>query len=115
MELGLPRASAHRLSLAGTPLDLPAGAVLVTEGERGDQAFLLVAGAAEVRTADRVITIGPGAVVGELATLDPTRTRNATVVAATELEVLVYDVRTFRSLAGEAALRPHLVPERSVA
>ncbi len=64
---------------------------------------------------DRVVTLGAGDVVGELATLDPARTRNATVVATTELLVLVFDARTFNSLAREQALASILRPERSAA
>ena len=42
--------------------------------------------------------IGAGEVVGELAVLDPTATRNATVIASTELRALVLDPRAYRSL-----------------
>ncbi len=108
--LGLP--GADRLAGAGTPLDLPAGTTLAREGERGTQAFLLLEGTAQVLTADGVITVGPGSVVGERATLDHRCTRNATVVAETDVSVLVYDPRTYRALAHSDDLRPHLAPTR---
>lgn len=108
--LGLP--DADRLADTGTPLDLPAGTTLVRKGERGTQAFLLLEGTAQVLTADGVIPVGPGAVVGERATLDHRCTRNATVVAETDLSVLVYDPRTYRSLVDSPDLRPHLAPTR---
>ena len=69
------------------------------EGERGTQAFLLLEGQAEVHLADEQVMVGAGDVVGELATLDPHRRRNVTVVAAGPIKVLVYDVRTYRALA----------------
>ena len=53
--------------------------------------------------------------VGELATLDPHRTRNATVVAAGPIEVLVFDVATYRALARLDDLRSRLAPERVAA
>jgi CRP-like cAMP-binding protein len=61
------------------------------------------------------VTVGAGDVVGELATLDPHRTRNATVVAAGPIEVLVYDVATYRSLAQVDDLRSRLAPARVAA
>jgi CRP-like cAMP-binding protein len=84
--LGIAKAAASRLSRSGTLLDLAAGT-----------------------------TVGPGAVVGEVATLDPHRTRNATVVAHTPLVVLVFDVRTFRSIAQDEDLRDRLAPLRTAA
>ena len=113
--LGLNPFPAQRLSQAGTLLDLPAGTRLCTEGERGTQAFLLLEGHAEVRLADQTVEVGPGAVVGELATLDAKRPRNATVEAAEPVALLVFDTATFRSLAEDPELRPLLAPERAAA
>jgi CRP-like cAMP-binding protein len=113
--LGVSAAAAERLSLAGTLLDLADGTKLCTEGERGTQAFLLLDGEVDVVAADRQVRVGPGEVVGELATLDRTRNRNATVVAAGPVSVLVFDVGTFRSLAGDDDLHALLVPERVAA
>lgn len=115
ISLGVSAAAAERLSRAGTLLDLPEGTKLCTEGERGTQAFLLLAGEADVLVADRHVRVGPGQVVGELATLDRTRNRNATVVATGPVSVLVFDVGTFRSLADEDELHSLLVPERVAA
>lgn len=110
--LGIATDPATRLSRAGTLLDIPAGATLCREGERGTQAFLLLSGTAQVLTGDGVIRVGAGEVVGEMATLDPRRTRNASVLAETDLEVLVFDVGTYRALARSESLRPHLAPTR---
>lgn len=110
--LGLPLSAARRLSQAGTPVDLPAGATLCTKGDPGQEAFLLLEGEATVDLGDRVIRVGPGDVVGEMATLDPFARRNATVHADGPCLVLVYDVRTFRSLAS-TDLRELLVPDRA--
>jgi CRP-like cAMP-binding protein len=113
--LGMSRTSAELLSQRGTFLQLPAGTTLCTEGERGLEAFMLVDGEAHVRGRAADVTVGPGSVIGELATLDPRRTRNADVVAETDVSVLVFDVRTYRSLADEADLHARLAPERAAA
>jgi CRP/FNR family transcriptional regulator, cyclic AMP receptor protein len=71
------------------------GARLVTEGGRGLECFVIADGEAEVRrNGETIATIGPGTVVGELALLDATL-RNADVHAVTDLEVAVFDVRSF--------------------
>lgn len=113
--IGFDRTAAELLSRGGTILSVPAGATLCREGERGLEAFLVLEGDAEVILPDRRVHIGAGEVVGELATLDHTRTRNATVVAATDLLVLVFDVRTFSALADRPTLRRVLRPERVAA
>ena len=113
--LGLPSAAADRLSSAGTLLHLRAGTTLCTEGERGTQAFVMVEGEASVHTANGVVTLGPGEVVGEIAALDSTRHRNADVVTATPATVLVFDLATFRSLATSDDLKSRLAPVRTAA
>lgn len=113
--LGMSRQAAQRLARTGTLLHLRDGATLCTQGERGLQAFVILEGEARVLVDHSVISIGRGDVVGELATLDPHRTRNATVVAHGDVEVLVYDVRTFQDLAEDPELRPRLAPERTAA
>ena len=113
--LGFPAHSARQLSMGGTLLHLDAGAVLCQEGERGTQAFILLDGEVDVRLPDTTVRVDAGAVIGELATLDHQRTRNATVVAAGPIQVLVYDVATYRALAQLDGLRPHLAPQRTAA
>lgn len=111
--LGINRAAAERLSQGGTLLEVAAGTTLCRLGDRGLEAFLLIDGTANVLTDTGVIVLGPGEVVGEIATLDPARNRNATVVAATDMTVLVFDARTFRGLARVDDLRDRLAPARA--
>ncbi|HEX2576146.1 MAG TPA: cyclic nucleotide-binding domain-containing protein [Aquihabitans sp.] len=110
--LDLPRSAADRLVRQGTLVRIPSGKAICTKGQRGREAFLIVDGTANVLTDDGVVTAGPGDVVGELATLDWGRTRNATVVADGDVDVLVYDARAFLVLAEDPELRPRLVPDR---
>ena len=110
--LGFSESAARRLARHGTPIDLDAGVPLTTKGEFGGEAFLLVEGEAIVELAEGDVRVGPGAVIGEIAALDPHARRNATVRTASRSLVLVYDVQTFRSLAA-TDLRPVLVPDRA--
>ena len=112
--LGYSESAAARLAQAGTPLDLEAGTALTTEGERGEEAFLLLEGEAVVQLPHGDVVVGPGSVIGEIAALDPFTRRTATVVATQRCLVLVYDVATFRGLAS-TDLRSVLVPQRTLA
>jgi len=68
---------------------LPAGHVLMEEGEVGTEAFVVLDGVAEVSMGGRIVaTVGPGETVGEMALIDQ-RPRTATVTAVTPLRVLV--------------------------
>lgn len=110
--LGFSETAAKRLVAAGTPLQLPDGVELCVEGTRGEEAFVLLGGHAIVHLADRTVRLGAGDVVGELAALDPLARRTATVTTEGPTEVLVFDVRSFRSLA-DSDLHDLLVPDRS--
>jgi CRP-like cAMP-binding protein len=108
---GLSSDQARRLSTAGTPLLLRAGMQLCREGEFGLEAFVLVSGEAVVRLPGKDRTVAAGEVFGEIAALDPTRRRTATVETTADSVVLTYDVRTFRALAAE--MTDLLSPERA--
>ena len=110
--IGFSDSAARRLARHGTPMDLDGGVALTTEGELGHEAFVLVDGEALVELPGREVRVGPGAVIGEIAALDPSARRNATVRTVGRCLVLVYDVQTFRSLAA-TDLRPVLVPDRA--
>lgn len=84
-----------------TELHLKAGTEVVREGEPGREAFIIVSGTAAVkRNGRRIATLGPGDAFGELALLDH-GPRTATVVADTDLEVLVLNAGEFAGLLDE--------------
>ena len=86
------------LAASADETDLPAGHVLMWEGDPGAEAFLVLEGRAEVAVAGEVIaTVGPGQTVGEMALID-SRPRTATVVATTPLRVLVVGRRHLSAL-----------------
>ena len=79
-------------------IDLRADKVLIQEGERGREFFVIVSGEVQVRRKGRkVATLGPGDFVGEMALLSKAP-RNATVTAATAVDVLVITDRAFVGL-----------------
>ncbi len=100
----------RELSMIGRASDeiqVPAGKVLVEEGQPGFEFYLILDGEAVVkRNGKRVATLGPGSSFGELALL--TRLpRNATVEAATDMELLVLGQREFSGLLDEVPGMAH--------
>ena len=80
---------------------VPAGKVLVTEGETGHEFFVILDGTAKVtRQGRRIATLGPGQAFGELALLDKAP-RNATVVAESDVELVVLGQREFAGIIDE--------------
>jgi CRP-like cAMP-binding protein len=80
-------------------IDLREGKVLIREGARGREFFVLLDGAVDVTKSDRRINqLGPGDFFGEIALIAPSAVRTATVTAATDVEVLVVTAQSFRGL-----------------
>jgi CRP-like cAMP-binding protein len=80
---------------------VPAGKILVSEGETGHEFFVIVDGRARVtRQGKRVATLGPGQAFGELALLDK-HPRNATVIAETDMDLVVLGQREFAGIIDE--------------
>jgi len=88
----------QRIAQIADELDLRAGKVLIQEGERGREFFVIVSGEVEVRRKGRKLaTLGQGSFVGEMALLSKIP-RTATVTAVTPLDVLVITDRAFLDL-----------------
>ncbi len=83
---------------AAEELDVAGGEELVTEGRVGRDFFLILAGEAVVRRDRRkVATLGPGNWFGELSLID-NEPRSATVVAVTDMKLLVLGQAEFGGL-----------------
>jgi CRP-like cAMP-binding protein len=79
-------------------VDLPAGKVLTSEGDRGREFFVLLEGSAEVRRDGQELPpLGAGDFFGEIA-LVTDKARTATVTAASPMRALVITDRAFREL-----------------
>ena len=78
-------------------LDLRAGKVLIEEGERGREFFVIVEGEEVRRKGRKVATLGPGSFFGEMALLSKIP-RAATITTLTAVDVLVITDRAFLDL-----------------
>ena len=71
------------------------GDTIFSEGERGDEFFVVVRGQVEIRSGNRCFeTLGRGAIFGEMALIDDSP-RSATVVALTDVTVAPIKERQF--------------------
>jgi CRP-like cAMP-binding protein len=82
-------------------IDVPGGRVLMREGDRGAEMFVIVSGEAKVeRGGQEVALSGPGTVLGEIALLSESP-RNATVTTTEPSRLLVLAHREFHSLLAD--------------
>jgi CRP/FNR family transcriptional regulator, cyclic AMP receptor protein len=89
------RKDLQRIAKASDEVDVKAGRVLVDQGRMGHEFFLIVEGTAVVkRNETEVNRLGPSDYFGELSLLDRAP-RNATVVADTDMKLLVLGQREF--------------------
>jgi CRP-like cAMP-binding protein len=71
------------------------GDTIFSEGEKGDEFFVVVRGKVEIRSGDRSLeTLGPTGIFGEMALIDDSP-RSATVVALTDVTVAPIKERQF--------------------
>ena len=95
---GCSTAELGKIASLTTEYDAKAGQVLTERGDPGLEFFIIVAGkATATRQGVHLATLGPGSFFGELALLDG-GTRTATVVAETDMRLLVLSRREFNGL-----------------
>lgn len=81
-----------------TELDYQPGKVLMSEGSRPHEMFVIVEGTVEVtQDGEHIADVGAGGFVGEMALLAQT-TRNSTVTAKTAVDVLHISGREFGTM-----------------
>lgn len=91
----LSKKDLQRVAKASEEVPIEAGRVLVEQGRTGREFFLILEGTAVVRRNNRkVAELGPGEYFGELALLDH-GFRSASVVANTDMRVLLLGQREF--------------------
>jgi CRP-like cAMP-binding protein len=77
------------------------GAVLIDQGRVGLECYVILEGQAGVYMADEhIATLEAGSMVGEMALVEH-RPRNATVVAESEMKLIAFDTRAFKTLLEE--------------
>ncbi len=83
-------------------IDLPEGKVLIREGERGREFFVLLEGDAEVtKGGQQIRMLGPGDFFGEIALLEKSL-RTASVVATTPMRLVTLSHWDLRRLGDDA-------------
>ena len=91
----------ERIAGMADEIAVPAGYVLVYEGDWGHEVFVVAEGEAEVTAVGRMLALlDAGAVIGELAVLNPAP-RTATVVAASPMRFFVFEDHAFESVLSE--------------
>ena len=85
-------------------VQLAQGDFLFREGEKGEKMYVLLEGEMEILLGDFVLeTVGPGALIGEMALIDDSP-RTASVVAKTPCRLAEIDRRRFHFLVQQT---PH--------
>jgi CRP-like cAMP-binding protein len=101
-----------RTAQLGQRIEVPAGTVLVDQGDPGTFCYVVISGSADVYVSGEYIaSSGPGAMIGEMALIDH-RPRTATVVSSGPMVLLRFDTLAFKALLEElpkAAERVHAV------
>ena len=101
------RKDLQKLGKASDEIAVKAGKVLVEEGKPGHEFFLIEDGTAEVRRNNRkVATLGRGQFFGELSLLDR-GPRSATVVADSDMTLVVLGQREFLGVIDEVPAMAH--------
>ena len=85
----LPRELLDQLLRHGQERQFDAGETLMSLGEPGDSLMLITSGSVLVERPGRRLTLGVGALVGEIEVLDPQSSRIATITAETATTCLV--------------------------
>lgn len=91
----------ERLGMLTDEVDVPAGKVLIRQGELGDDMMVIVSGTVTVeRDGARINALKPGEFFGEIALFDR-GPRTATVTADAPCRLLVINHRDFHALMDE--------------
>ena len=97
----LDRRHLERLGMLTEEVDVPAGKVLIRQGDHGDDLMIIVSGGVGVeRNGERIASLGPSEFFGEIA-LIAGGPRTATVTAETPTRLLVLNHRDFHALMEE--------------
>jgi CRP/FNR family transcriptional regulator, cyclic AMP receptor protein len=106
---GLTDAELDAVAATSDRVNFEAGRRLGQQGHIGQEAFIIVDGRVDVlRDGETIASVGAGEVVGELAVLGGWE-RMADIVTATEVEAIVFDVRSFlQAMDVSGTLRRHV-------
>src|SRR5215218_1205027 len=96
---GLSRRELAAVAQQADEVDVRPGKVLAREGEIGQEFFVIESGTADVtRDGTTLASLGPGDFFGEIALLDGDARRTATVIATSQMALVVLTRASFRAL-----------------
>ena len=97
----------EKIARASDEIKMPAGSLIVDQGQTGREAFIVLEGTVAVkRNGKKVGAVGPGTVVGELSLLDH-GPRTATVVCESDCNLLLLDQRHFMGVLDDVPALAH--------
>ena len=97
----------EKIAKASDEITMPAGSLIVDQGQTGREAFIVLEGTVAVkRNGKKVGAFGPGTVVGELSLLDH-GPRTATVVCESDCTLLLLDQRHFMGVLDDVPALAH--------
>lgn len=97
---GLDRRGLEEIGRWAEEVELPAGTVLMREGQAGHEFFLIVDGRVRIERSGQLVGMaGPGDFLGEIALVDG-GPRSATAIAESNVRALVLGQREFHSVLG---------------
>jgi CRP-like cAMP-binding protein len=97
----------ERIAKAGDEVTMPAGSLIVDQGQTGREAFVVLEGTVTVkRNGKKVASLGAGTVVGELSLLDH-GPRTATVTCETDCTLLLLSQRHFMAVVDDVPALAH--------
>ena len=97
----------QKIAKAGDEITMAAGTMIVDQGQTGREAFVVLEGSVSVkRNGKKMVTLGPGTVVGELSLLDH-GPRTATVTCETDCLLMLITQRHFSAVLDDVPALSH--------
>lgn len=91
---------AERLVAVGELMEVPAEAVFINQGDQTSDVFFIVAGKVEVRVNGKIVAYRfPGDHIGEMAAIEPTQPRAASIIPVETSVLLKVSEREFSAAA----------------
>jgi len=98
---GCDRHNVQRIGMLAEEVDVPAGKVLIRQGDTGGDLMILASGSVAVeRDGVRINTLGPGDFFGEIALIDG-GPRTATITTESASRLVVLGHREFHAMMDE--------------
>lgn len=98
---GCTKPELRRIAACVDEIDVPAGKILIRQGDPGRECFVIVNGRASAAIRGKgTFALGPGSCFGEMSLLD-SELRSATVKAETDMQLLVLGSREFSTLISD--------------